>query len=169
MSNIDDQIKLLQLKKKKIEFLTHILESTKSYKDKELNKDVKQDVINSLSTYVKNQIMIIETGKESKQLNTEFSNNEVNILKTVANKVLQKDSTIKNKPIQRQKVEMQNHNDKLSFALDNRHLAGKQVSVANDKNMVVKGEVTGLDSPFVVVKTDTGPIIKVPLENISLI
>ena len=35
--------------------------------------------------------------------------------------------------------------------------------------MQVNGEVVGLDAPFVVVKTDTGPTISVPLQNVSLL
>jgi len=59
-------------------------------------------------------------------------------------------------------------NDKLAFALDNRHLAGKSVSIANDKNITINGKVVGLDAPFVIVQTEAGPTIKVPLEKVSL-
>lgn len=181
MSNIDDQIKILQLKKKKIAFLKHILSSTKSYRDKDLDAKASKEVITSLSKFVDDQITIIETGEEIIQLNGEFSEKELNALRTVASKVLQKGVTtgrqsgsVKNesnppKPSGPQKrPDTVETPDKLSFALENRHLAGKRVTVANDQNMTVLGEVVGLDAPNIIVKTDTGPTIQVPLGNVSL-
>ncbi len=181
MSKIDDQIKTLQLRKKKIQFLKHILSSTKSYRDKDLDQKASKEVIASLSKFVDDQISIIESGKEVIQLKGEFSEKELNALRTVASKVLQKGVTtgrqsgsVQNEsnppkpPGPQKRTETVDTPDKLSFALENRHLAGKRVTIANDQNMTVIGEVVGLDAPNVIVKTDTGPTIQVPLGNVSL-
>ena len=56
--------------------------------------------------------------------------------------------------------------DKMSFAMDNRHLSNQTVKVLNDENLDVTGIVVGLDAPFVIVKTIQGPTISVPLEKV---
>lgn len=179
MSTIDDQIKTLQLKKKKIAFLKHILSSTKSYRDKELDAKASKEVIAALSKFVDDQIVIIETGNDIEPVDSNdpsrFSDAQTEILRKIATRALLK-TPGEPKPVKQNNTPPSPQNrpdaaetpDKLSFALDNRHLAGKRVTVANDQNMRVLGEVVGLDAPNVIVKTDTGPTIQVPLSNISL-
>lgn len=57
--------------------------------------------------------------------------------------------------------------DKVSFALQNRHLENKEVSVTT-ANGVVNGTVRGLDAPFVVVQTETGQTIDATLDSIQV-
>lgn len=57
--------------------------------------------------------------------------------------------------------------DKVSFALANRHLENKRVTVRT-RDGQVGGVVTGLDSPNVWVKTDTGHTVPVPLEHLTV-
>ena len=60
-------------------------------------------------------------------------------------------------------------NAKLSFAMENRALSNKKVSVTNDENREVTGIVVGLDIPFVLVKIQDGPLIKVPRSKVQVI
>ena len=170
MSKIDDQIKELQLKKKKIEFLNHILKSAKDYKHKDFD-DIKESVIEDLEKFVTNAIVGIENGS-GVNWDGLMDQNDLAILKTMVNKVKNRPApTPKNQPYNNSSPEKKkpvaDPNDKLSFALNNRHLANKRVTVANDQNMQVQGEVVGLDAPNVVVRTDAGPTINVPIDKVS--
>lgn len=160
MSKLDDRLKqlkeqerALELDKRKIEFLQHILQSAKDYNHKSF-VDVKNDVVSMLSDLVDQAIQKIEgivpTPTPTKG-ETPYAKEEQSPPPPVK------------KPEDRIGA-----NDKLSFAMDNRHLAGKSVSVANDKNITIKGKVVGLDAPYVLVATESGPTIKVPLEHVSL-
>lgn len=166
MSKIEEQIqklreqeKRLQRETRKVEFFTHILDSAKEYNHTAFN-DVKNDVVSLLENFVKKTIEAIEAGTEvtitvgPAPIVTPPSVQETQVQPTPAKAKQVEDAT--------------GAHDKLSFALDNRHLAGKKVSVMNDKNIDIRGSVVGLDAPFVLVKTDTGPTIKVPLEKVSL-
>lgn len=156
MSKIESQIKELKLKLKKIEFLEHILNSAKEYDHKDF-KDVKEDVVSLLEVFITNAISRIESGETRKAApvnNAVFNDSEQPV-------------KVEQTPAQKESVESKDINAIASFAFDNRELSGKTVSVANDQNMEVKGEVVGLEYPHVLVKTTAGPIIKVPLEKVS--
>lgn len=185
VSKINEQIKELQTKLKKIEFLNHILDSAKKYENKDF-KDVKEDVISLLEEFVTVSIENIENGPSLKAVKLEgtFTEEDLNILRSMVGRVKTKsqpttvDKQTPNKvndpygsgqPPKASKKDLVDNNDKLTFALDNRHLANKRVTVANDTGMQVHGEVVGLDAPNVVVKTDTGPTIQVPIGNVSLL
>ena len=172
MSKIDDQIKSLQLKKKKVEFLTHILISAKDYSHKDF-AEVKDAVVETLEAFVTNAISSIEEGGEPQDTPNPmlgFSESQVKVLQQLADRALNRKPEPPKAPDSTQ-APPQNEApaDKMAFALANRHLAGQMVSVANDKNMIVKGKVVGLDAPNVLVKTETGPTIAVPISNISLV
>lgn len=173
-SKIDEQIKELQLKKKKTEFLSHILASAVGYDHKDF-KEVKKSVVSDLEEYITSKIAEIESGEsvEPTDVNdpSRFSDAQTEILQKIATRALLKEPgpPKPQKPIKEATNEPVTAPDKLAFALGNRHLAGKKVSIANDSNMIIKGEVVGLDAPNVIVKTETGPTIQVPIENISLI
>lgn len=170
MSAIDEKIKKLkeqerqlELEKLKIEFLNHILDSVKTYKEKAYAA-VKADVEASLEQFVKKSIEAIEQGTTVSA-----------ILATVVNKqpveTANKQAQVEVKQQEQKKSKIESEAspaDKLTFALENRHLAGKKVSVANEQNMSITGNVVGLDAPHVIVKTETGPTIKVPLNKVSL-
>lgn len=157
LQKLREQEKQLQLEKKKIEFLTHILSSSKDYNHPDFS-EIKESVISMLSLFIDKAIGSIESG-------TELSfENKKEIIENKSEPIKQESS--KNN-VDRADPMISAH-EKASFALDNRHLAGKVVSIENDKNLVVKGTVVGLDAPFVLVKTETGPIIKVPLNKVSI-
>lgn len=166
MSKIDEQIKALQLKKKKIEFLNHILSSAKDYNHEDF-KDVKDEVVSSLESFIVRTINSIESDSEI-QLEASISKEDLDIIKTVADKVKSKNKEV----IKSTKSSVSNpvvdNNIKLKFAMDNRVLANKKVTIANDQNLTITGTVVGLDAPDVIVRTDSGPIVKVPLEKVSL-
>lgn len=177
MSKINDQIKDLQIKLKRIEFLNHILDSAKKYEDKDFF-EVKEEVISLLEGFVTSTIEGIESSSETLSKTTlkgEFSADDLNIVRSMVNRVKHKKqvtpdvNTPYEKPSTPVKKDLIDPNDKLTFALENRHLANKKVSIANDKGLTVTGEVVGLDAPNVIVRTDTGPTIQVPIGNVSLI
>lgn len=155
MSKIDQLIAELQLKKKKVLFLEHILTSAKDFEDEDF-KEVKDDVVQLLEKFTKETIAEIEDGEKPLTKQPE---------KPVETKVEQPTK----KPEQNTSKEpaMSVH-EKATFAMANRHLAGKKVDVLNDKNAQIVGEVVGLDAPYVIVKTDTGHRIKVPVDNINV-
>lgn len=181
MSKINDQIKELQNKLKRVEFLNHILDSAKHYNNDQF-KDVKDEVVALLEDFVTQTIATIENSAGSaqeEQANGQLTQNELSVVKNMVQRVQDRSNgqapvndpygaNQQNQPVKPKKP-MLDANDKLSFAMSNRHLAGKRVNVANDKGMTVNGEVVGLDAPHVVVRTDTGPTINVPIENISVL
>jgi hypothetical protein len=170
MSKIDAQIlklrereKQLEQEKLKIEFLNHILKSAESYDHKSF-KDIKIEVVGMLRKFVTKAVESIENGvplsfseppKEA-QSNTVFAQENPNTPPRPA-------------PPKREVAPGElSPSEKMAFAMANRHLAGRDVTVANDKNLTITGKVVGLDAPFVVVKTETGPTIKVPLDQVSI-
>lgn len=168
MSAIDEKIKRLreqekqlELEKRKVEFLNHILQSAKDYTHKAF-VDVKNDVIQLLTDFTTKAIQAIETG--STPVVAVPKDAQVFQSETPANAATPAPAPAKPKSADGE----MGPGEKLNFALDNRHLGGKKVTIANDKNMTVTGTVVGLDAPFVIVKTDTGPTIKVPLPQVSL-
>lgn len=165
IQKLREQEKRLERETRKVEFLTHILDSAKDYQHESF-KDVKQDVVGLLENFVKKTIEAIETGTE---ITITVGPPTINIIPTTPQAPAQSQvaASAQLQP-KKQPEDGISPNDKLSFALDNRHLGGKIVSVENDKNITIRGKVVGLDAPFVIVQTDTGPTIKVPLEKVSL-
>lgn len=163
MSKIDEQIKKLreqekrlELETKKILFLQHILDSARDY-DHANFKEVKDEVVAMLEKLVEKAVESPEASVLVQHTNTSTFKSDVpvNSRKEVApKKVPEPGMSIA---------------EKANFAMDHRHLAGKTVTVENDKNMVIKGKVVGLDAPFVVVAVEGGPNINVPREKISLV
>lgn len=168
MSKIEDQIRKLRdeearLKRqiRKVEFLNHILASAKEYEHQDF-VDVKQDVVQLLSDFVTKTVGAIEAGSEvtvsvgAPTILIAPTQPQVPVQPQVAKQV--QSPTIELSPAQ-----------KLDFAMQHRELGGKRVAVENDKNLDIKGEVVGLDAPFVVVAVKGGPTIKVPREKIILL
>jgi len=169
MSKIAEQIQKLKeqeehLKRetRKVEFLSHILSSAREY-EHESFVDVKTEVVTMLDAFVKKTIEAIEAGTE---ITITVGPAIPLTLRTPAEPAT---STTPPQPVvQRAPEDRESVAAKANFAIDNRHLGGKKVAVINDKNIDIRGTVVGLDAPFVLVKTDTGPTIKVPLEKVSL-
>lgn len=162
MSAISNKLKLLKeqeenlkLEQLKIEFLRHIEKSVVDYNQASF-APVKEAIVLLVKKFVTDTIGAIE-GLEVKVEQT-----ATQITQTAASAPAQPQPV---KPAGEPAMSM---NDKMNFALDNRHLAGKKVKVANNQNIDINGEVVGLDAPYVLVKTETGPTIKVPLQNVSL-
>lgn len=181
MSNIDAQIKALQLKKKKIDYVSYIADLVKNDTKCIDFKDVKDEVVTKIEPFLLKLMTAIETDSDvpDEDSNPQFSDKEREALKIVAQKVLNKGvepqtPVSNNQPYSKEQTppapkKPEKVMDKMSFALDNRHLANKQVQVINDKNVKITGTVVGLDAPFVIVKTDSGPTIQVPLEKVVTI
>lgn len=187
MSKIQEQIKALQLKQKKIEYLSYIADLIKNDTKCVDFKDVQEEIVSKFEPFILELMTQIETESLiKKDKSEELTTEEITVLKSVVKSILTKKSQPETpaapaqphspyssepqpppaKP-QAPQQELSN-NDKMAFALGNRHLANKKVQVINDKNVTITGTVVGLDAPNVVVKTDSGPVIHVPIEKVVL-
>lgn len=178
MSNIDAQIKALMLKKKKIDYVNYIADLVKNDTKCHDFKDVKDEVVSKIEPFLLDLMVSIESDSEVKQKESVelsfLSDEEKKALKLVAETVISKKSQVPSNTVnanaapvvQKKREETISNNDKMNFAMNNRHLANKRVQVLNDKNAQIFGHVVGLDAPNVLVKTDTGPTIQVPIENV---
>lgn len=174
MSNIDAQIKALLLKKKKIDYVSYIADLVKNDTKCLDFKDVKDEVVSKIEPFLLTLMTSIEADGEQQKTESKssFDEKELQALKIIASKVLNKAAETPNTPFQptppapTPKKEELSNNDKMNFAMNNRHLANKRVQVINDTNVQVFGLVVGLDAPFILVKTETGPTIQVPLEKV---
>lgn len=185
MSNIDAQIKALQLKKKKIDYVAYITDLVKNDTKCIDFKDVKDEVVKKITPFLKELIEAIEKDAEVKQPEQMFTLKQILILKTVADSIANKPLTNKaeepkvvplNKdtfskedapaPVKKPQQSELSTNDKMNFAMNHRHLSQKRVEVINDTGTKIFGSVVGLDAPHVLVKTDTGPTIQVPIEKV---
>lgn len=172
MSKIDDLIKQLQLKKKKIDYINYI--------DDLLSKDkhcidfapVKEEVLALIKPVLVKLSKEIEDGvtsEESKKDN--LSTEDLQLLKTLAEKAKARISgpvtnTVHSKPQVPVKREALTNKDKLAFAMENRGLADKLVLVDNGDNTTLEGRVVGLDAPNVIIRTDNGSVIQVPVDRV---
>lgn len=198
MSKIQDQIRELQVKQKKIDYVSYISDLLKNDKHCIDFKDVKEEILNKIDPFLVTLIEEIENGGATQKVANPTATGPLTADETQIARALiaQAASRIAGTPAaaapQRparksnsgpfatadgsapptgatgQKAGGLGTHDKMAFAMDNRHLGGKRVQVMNDKNIDLRGEVVGLDAPMVLVKTDEGPTIEVPLERIAL-
>lgn len=173
MSKIDSLIKDLLIKKKKIDYISYIADLLKGDKKCVDYLDVKDEVLSQIEPILLKLMNAIENDlpvslDDSKK--EDFSNEEKDILKMVVSKAKEKTLTPQPKePIRKEespKKPLVSNQDKLSFGLNNRHLANSKVQVINDQNINITGLVVGIDAPFIIVKTDQGPTISVPLDKV---
>lgn len=171
MSKIEERLKALKEQEErlrreefKVQFLQHILDETKGNKLPQF-KTVKDDILSLLQTFIDKAIeaietestLVVKTSAEVKPVEPVLKKRE-----PVSNDTEEKKPQ---RPVQPTEA---NTNDKLSFAMDNCHLSGQKVKVHNPENpeLPYTGEVVGLDAPHVVIRTDNGPVIKVPLDKV---
>lgn len=179
MSKIDKLIQELQLKKKKIDYLKYIKDMLTGDQKCIDYVEVQEEVLSKLTPLIDKLAEAIEDGVES--TSTVISKEEMDSIKLLLQKVKQKESApVKiqtgspsnaggTPPAAKSKKTIMTDSDKINFAMDNRHLGNKKVKVLNDQNMDITGTVVGLDAPFVIVKTNSGPTIEVPLEKVEMI
>ncbi len=199
MSKIQDQIKALQQKQKKLDYLSYISDLLKNDKHCLDFKEIKEEVLGLMDPVILNIMETIENdgGKSEKSsvipVNVELTGDEKSVLKAIAQEAAKRlnigaspksekvepggnlftkteSSTVPSLSLNSNvKPPNRSTHEKMTFALDNRHLGGKRVNVSNDRNVKIEGTVVGLDAPFIIVKTDTGPTIEVPIEQVSLV
>ena len=148
--SLDNQIVELQNKKKQIAFLERI----KDLIIKKANDDVLVPITEDLNKEIDLIINAIQTGERRPDEFEVFSEQEIKVLKGIANKILNP------KKKEEPNVNMQ---DKLSFHMANKHLMGKKVRIAG-----TPGIVKGLDAPDAVVQMVDDKVIKVPLNSLEL-
>lgn len=146
----------LEREKRKIAFLNHILQSVKEYHDAEF-QDVHSDVLALVSDFVTNTIANIETAEEPKKASSGTSDSSAT----------EPVPAPRTEPAPR-KAPAVGPAEMMAFALEYRHLSGKSVVVTPPAgHEPIKGSVVGLEAPFVLVKTEAGPTIKVPVESLG--
>lgn len=171
MSNIDAQIKALLLKKKKIDYVSYVADLIKNDTKCHDFKEVKEEVVAKIEPFLLSLMENIENPKEvsEPEVMSFLSEEEKNAIKLVAKAALNRTQIPQSPQPPRQdapKKDAGSTQDKMNFAMNNRHLAAKKVQVLNDQNAQIFGTVVGLDAPFVLVKTETGPTIQVPVEKV---
>ena len=174
MSSIDSKIKALLLQKKKIEYVSYIADLMKNDTKCIDFLDVKEDILAKVEPFLLGLMTAIENNtadnvpvlKEGVVI-PGLTPEQAQALVQIADKVLTKQAEVPKaeKSLQVSRPLVSNA-DKMNFAMSNRHLANKRVQVLNDMNVTITGLVCGLDAPNIVDKTDTGPVINVPLEKI---
>lgn len=178
MSNIDAQIKALQAKKKKIDYLSYVADLIKNDTKCIDFKDVQKEIAGRIEPILIQMMTDIENDVQtSLQTGDGFTKDQIDILKKLADRAMSKPATTNSQNTQQSKNTQKSAqtesemspNEKMNFAMDNRHLAGRSVNVLDsDDKIISDGTVSGLDAPYVCVKTSTGPIIKVPLNKVVL-
>lgn len=174
MSKIDQLIEELLLKKKKITYLLFIKDMLQNDpKSKDFN-DVKEEILGKLGASIDLMSKEIEDGIAPAEA---VKSENMDILNSLAERLKSKSELLTapaSSPVPNsaaapmpKKSQMSNQ-DKLSFAMDNRHLANKQVVGRTDSGVNVSGVVVGLDAPYVYLKTSEGPTVPVLLDMIQI-
>jgi hypothetical protein len=178
MSKIDTLIQQLQEKKKKLDYLEYIKDLLKGDQKCIDFLEVQEEVLNKLIpmiTQLSSEIEdSVETSAPAQASNGTFSASELAALRLIASKVTEKSSQVQQPA---PKAPQQNTNkdnlppqDKMNFAMENRHLAAKKVRVLHKETNepFTTGTVVGLDAPYVIVKTVEGHTISVPTNKILM-
>jgi hypothetical protein len=207
MSQLEQKLKELKTQQEKAGYLRQVLTNLENLPKSENNPQnepaimARASVIEELTEIIGERILQIENdetpntsvGVRIDGLPSDFSPEEVNVLKTLAARAMTR--TPERPPVQprgnnssafasddddytppappprpRQTppTKHEQREDKISFGLRNRHLDQKRVLVVTKQGIQTAGIVVGLDAPNIVVKTDTGHTIQVPLENVTL-
>jgi len=176
MSKLTEQLKELQRKQLKVEFFQFLKKSIGEVNDpkyKEAEKEVKDQIF----AFIDAQIDMIESGEvtKSEEISRVFSDEQFQALALLADKVANKTLVSPNagenpyggktpKPAPQAKPVAQQ--DKVSFALQHRHLENKEVKVKSLGG--AQGKIVGLDAPNVVAQLVTGQTVETPLGDIII-
>lgn len=173
MSKIEEQIKELMLKQKKVQLLSCLMDYVNpTLKAEDVQddpfSDVRGEVTELVRAFVASQIEMIEDAKLSNSSGElynqlQFTNNEVQVLKEMVHKLLNKGTKV---PVNNGAYSDENNqgelepSDPLRFAQKHKHLDSKRVRFST-KDGNVTGVVVGLTTPHILVKTDTGYTVPV--------
>ena len=174
MSKIDEQIKILQNKKAKIDYYNQLKKQIREDISKKNSlKDIKDELVSEISSFVENKINFIENDEDSQILNS-FDSGDIKILKDLILRVKKtskpSDSKVSPKKMDDAAIsgnkDLEERPDKIRFALQNRHLDHKMVRVISDSGDLGLGIVVGLDAPNAVVKLNSGVTVRVTLDKL---
>ena len=194
MSLLEQQMQELKLRQRKASFLKvllGLLDSKIEYKDEKPSKEeieADKEISGIVMNFIQDQINHIENGTPMPHTSSaegQFTPEEVSYLKDMVtrfvNRTLQTDSANAGEasaggapgifrpqqPTQSQQPQRKGNKDILTFAMEHKHLNGKRV-IVHTKQGKVGGVVTGADMPNLWVKTDTGHVVPVLPENLTL-
>lgn len=192
MSLLEEQLEELKFKQAKVHVLKKILtDLTESY-NQSLAITAEKEIFLELSSHINFLINGIENGTESTtspQSGT-FSEEEIEVLKDLVVRAQGKiaaapartqntrgafadESEVEDTPVPAKRQNPQANvkraatQDKIQFALANRHLDNRRVVVSKN-GRDVSGVVVGLDAPHIIVKTDVGHTLPVLLDDVTL-
>jgi hypothetical protein len=173
MSKLEEQLKELSLKKKKVDYFKFLSDKLVDIKNIEF-KEVESEVKELLTQFISREINLIENGLEdTKKVSKEgdpsippiFDAESIKILNHLVEKAKHKFE----KPIEQPKESTPQKlpvSDKIRFAQQNRHLEGKTLTA---KTLIgeVTGRVVGLDAPNILLQVTPGsPAFAITLEQI---
>lgn len=158
MSNLDDQLKELTNRKLKSEFLAELKNVVQTFKILDKYKEISEECNKEVLGFIDSHVDMIESGEiKQPEISSLFTSQEVEALKLLASRALTTKSNNKNDKPQNI-IKDDQPVDKVGFALQHRHLGGKEVTVITSHGNV-DGKVVGIDHPNIVVKTVTGATI----------
>jgi hypothetical protein len=170
MSMILDQIKALQKKQATIDMYSQadsLLQS--SLKNPAEHEGVAEEVLAVLGEFIASRKHHLESGApEVAQAPAvePFTPEEMTAIRALLQRLSQRATSDAPAPATPQ-PRVTDRNDKLRFALENKSLENKRVSVDTEHGRVL-GVVVGLDAPNVIVKTDTGYTVPVDVRHIKV-
>ncbi len=172
MSKIDEQIKELMLKKRRVELLKTILHFVSATPSEDEFSEVRVEVVDLVKSFVDSTISMIEdAGKSSNPYleneQASLSLEEISVLKEMVQKLKSK-SPGRAEAATSTFSEETEPTDPLSFAQKYRHFDSKRVRVQTATGPVL-ATVVGLNTPQILVKTDTGYTVGFPPKHLELI
>ncbi len=182
MSKIDTQIKELQHKKLKIDYLEYIKDLIINDKMCIDYAEVTKEIQELVTPKLDEMIQSIEDGVVLRTaLNNQLTDTEIKVVKPLVERVQNKTSRSLNEtniikdeippknpqkpPQNNPQAEEADLNAKMQFAMSNRHLANRDVKTPDG----VTGKIVGLDSPYVIVDYGNGTKDKFRLEQVEIL
>lgn len=176
MSRLDEQLKELQTKKLKAEFLK-LLKNKVGDVTNDKFKSVEKEIKDQVFAFLDARVDMIESGeiKQESELKGLFSSDEVEVLKLLAQRAASKQNKvsqpkeIKENPYKTTGVEAAPEitaeltpAEKIKFAQELRHLDAKEIKMKDGSS----GTVVGLDAPHVIVQLYNGVSVRVKPEDV---
>lgn len=170
MSFLKEELERLQKEQLKADFLKSLRKKIGSLEKKKEFEECRDEMLEKVYNFLDDQVEEIETGKVKHLPKDAFDEADISVLKALIARFKQKSpGTEPIKPPKAAKKDSEEElprEDKITFALNNQHLANKEVTVTT-KDGEVKGTVVGLDAPHIVVRTETGYTVNVTKEQVT--
>jgi hypothetical protein len=168
VSKIDEQIKALQTKKRKIDCVIHIASKLKEITSD--YADVASEVVAQLENYTLKLAEGIENDSDldPKSVTEKLSDSHIVVLRALAERAMNKIPVQAPEPkadqVPQNNVEL-SVGEKMDFAMKHQHLGGKFITVEQNGN-TFRGVVIGLTAPNIILKTEAGVELTTHIRNL---